>query len=113
MMYAMMVLLSFLAAYGAVQLMCHWMVAFRIRDGATPVCRHTVLGVRDGEQWIEGMVRTMTWGDCPEEIIVLDFGSEDHTSEILAHLSLKYPCIHVMHPEEYVAFLRCLRERQC
>ncbi len=111
MMYAVMILVSFFAAYGMVQLIFHWVFSYRTQNGKNPVCCHMVLGLYNAEDSAEALLRTLTWEERMDEIIILDFGSEDDTSGILSRLSLKYPGLHVMHPEEYVSYLRCLEER--
>jgi len=111
MMYLMMLLFSFFAAYGIVQLISKWVFAYRTEQGEMPICYHTVLGVKNAEDSVEGIFRTMTWENQKGEIIILDFGSEDETTEILYRLSLKYPCLHAMRPEEYISYLRALQER--
>ncbi len=108
MLYFMMILFSFFAAYGIVQMIYQSIFSYRTKHGETAACLHTVVGLKDAEEGAEGLLRTLIWQEQFGELIVLDFGSEDDTGEILKNMELKYPSIHVMHPEEYISYLRAV-----
>ena len=111
MMGVLIVIVSFFAAYGLVQMIAKGVLSVRARKGKPPVCLHRVLGVQNAEENVEGLLRSLTWEDSPEEIIVLDYGSTDETAEILHRMRLMYPCFRIMQPEEYAVYIQSLAIR--
>lgn len=105
-----MVVLSFLAAYGVVQMILKAVSASRANRGTPPICRHRVVGVKDAEDSVEGLLRSLLWENGEEEFVVIDFGSADETPEILLRLSEQYPNLHIAEPREYIAYLEQLKE---
>lgn len=104
----LVVVVSFFAAYGLVQMIAYGIFHRRIAKEKAPVCLHRVLGVQNAEDSVEGILRCMILSDTPEEIIVLDFDSTDETAEILRRLRSIYPFLRIMNPEEYIAYIRSL-----
>lgn len=105
----LVVVVSFFAAYGLVQMIARGVFHLRTAKGKKPVCLHRVLGVKDAEDSVEGILRCMLLEDRPEEIIVLDFDSNDETVEILRRLRSIYPFLRIMYPEEYAEYIRSLK----
>ena len=75
---------------------------------------YSVLTVKDKEDCIEGILRTLAhrintadygFSSMPKELIVLDLGSHDRTFEIAKALSVEYPFIHPMRKAEYIEFI--------
>ena len=108
----LIVVFSFFAAYGMVQMFTGALFRFRIRKGQKPVCCHRVLGLHNAAEFAEGLVRSMLWENDKEELIVLDFDSEDDTNEILRRLSLQDARLRVMHPYEYAGYITGLCKAQ-
>lgn len=103
------VILSFFAAYGLVQMIAGGVFHLRTAKNKKPVCLHRVFGVKDAQDSVEGILRCMLLEDRPEEIIVLDFDSKDETVEILSRLRSIYPFLRVMYPEEYAEYILSLK----
>lgn len=57
-----------------------------------------VIIVKNAEDFIEGIIRKFYQQGCfkPEELWIIDRGSEDQTPEILKKLALKYTDLHVV-----------------
>ena len=108
---AIAVILSFFAIYGILQLIAKGLFSVRARCGCRPAYVHRVIGVRDCEDSIEGMVRSLAWEDVREELVVIDLGSTDDTEEILRYLEAEYDFLHVMTPAEYQRYTADLLER--
>lgn len=104
----LMIILSFFAAYGIMQMIATTVFYLRTAKDKKPVCLHQVLGVKNAEDSVEGILRCMLLNDHPEEVIVVDFYSEDETAEILRRLHATYPFLRVMYPEEYAEYIRNL-----
>ena len=70
---------------------------------------HTVITVKDRENDVEGIIRSLAWkqlnlascGTIPE-LYAVDLGSCDGTYEILERLALEYDFLRVLHKNEYV-----------
>ena len=95
-----LVLFSFFSAYGIVQLVIQMMLSARKRKCKEILC-HRVLILRDCQEKIEGLIRSMAWEDIRDEMIVVDLGSADETREILRRLERELDFLRVMTPEEY------------
>lgn len=81
----------------------------------TPV--KIVLSTKDSEDTIEcflrNFIRKLNVNQNapflpPEELFVVDLGSQDKTLEIVQKLSLEYPYIHPMTKEDYINFLNTM-----
>ena len=62
-------------------------------------CRHSpnpciVIGVKNHGESIEGIVRLLMKQHPKSEIMIIDYGSEDDTPEIIDKLCKDYDCIH-------------------
>ena len=73
---------------------------------------HSVLTIRNMEDSIEGIVRSVAWkiqnqkdNLYPQELIVLDLGSTDNTLLILNSLAKEYPFIHPMTKTNYLSYI--------
>ncbi len=95
------VILSFFAAYGIVQLVTKGMLSFRLRECEEDVLTYRVLALQDCADTVEGLIRSIAWEDIREDLIVLDLGSTDETGEILRRLEQEFSFLYVMTPEEY------------
>ena len=104
------VIFSFFAAYGIVQMIVKGVYLSRTEKGKPPDCMHRVVGLKDAEDSVEGLLRSLTWVDATEDIIIIDYGSTDETGEILRRLCMQYPCLRVVKPEEYIAYMESLKE---
>ncbi len=102
---AFLVILSFFAVYGMLQLLAKGLFSSRAKCGLWPACVHRVIGVKDCEDSVEGMVRSLALEDVREELIVIDLGSKDETMEILQKLENEYDFLHVMTPAEYQNYI--------
>ena len=102
---AISIIISFFAVYGVLQLIAKGVFLSRARCGCQPAYVHRLIGVRDCEDSVEGMVRSLAWEDIREELIVIDLGSTDETGEILRRLEGEYDFLHVMTPAEYRAYI--------
>lgn len=102
---ALILIVSFLAIYGLLQLIAKGVFLSRAKCGCEPAYVHRVIGVRDCEDSVEGMVRSLAWEDIREELIVIDLGSVDDTGEILKRLEVEYDFLHVMTPGEYRQYI--------
>lgn len=102
---AILVILSFFAVYGMLQLLAKGLFSSRARCGLWPACVHRVIGVKDCEDSVEGMVRSLALEDVREELIVIDLGSKDETMVILQKLEDEYDFLHVMTPAEYQNYI--------
>ena len=72
---------------------------------------YAVISVKNGEDCIEGVIRSMVWQlqsqaadlkNCINELIVVDLGSTDETSYIAKKLSQEYPFVHYMNKTQYL-----------
>ena len=54
-----------------------------------------VIGVKNHEDSIEGIVRTIMKSHPLSEILIIDYGSSDHTAEIIQKLAKDYSKIHI------------------
>ncbi len=95
-----MILLSFFAAYGIVQLIVR-MVFFSRRRRCEDALSYRVLVLQNSQETAEGLIRSMAWDDVGDDLIVVDVGSVDETPEILRRMELEFDFLHVMTPEEY------------
>lgn len=75
---------------------------------------HSVLAVKNMEESIEGIIRSVVWkiqnhkekdNSYPQELIILDLGSTDNTLLILNSLAKEYPFIHPMTKTGYVSYI--------
>ncbi len=75
---------------------------------------HSVLTIRNMEESIEGIVRSVAWkiqnqkekdNLYPQEMIILDLGSTDNTLLILNSLAKEYPFIHPMTKTNYISYI--------
>lgn len=73
---------------------------------------HCVLTIRNMEESIEGIVRSVAWkiqnqkdNLYPQELIILDLGSTDKTLLILNSLAKEYPFIHPMTKTNYISYI--------
>ncbi|MBE5039606.1 hypothetical protein [Ructibacterium gallinarum] len=98
---AFSVVISFFAVYGILQLIAKGVFLSKAKCGRQPAYVHRVIGVRDCEDTIEGVIRSLAWEDIREDLIVMDLGSRDDTPEILRRLEQEYDFLKVMTPEEY------------
>ncbi|MBQ4145236.1 MAG: hypothetical protein IJD36_01290 [Clostridia bacterium] len=96
---------SLFAVYGIVQLIAKMLFSIRKRDEDCPVCVHRIIGVRNCQDSIEGLIRSLVFEDIREEVIVTDFGSTDETGEILARLEKEYDFLHIMKVQEYLNYM--------
>ncbi len=94
------ILLSFFAAYGIVQLMVRMMLFARKRN-CEEAFSYRVLVLKNCQETVEGLIRSMAWEDIRDDLIVVDLGSEDETPEILERLERELDFLYVMTPEEY------------
>ena len=107
------VLICLLAAYGLWQIFMH-LAAGIAPPGDTRIDDiYTVMVVRNREETIEGMIRSAAWralsqrgGKYINDIVVLDLGSEDDTSDILQQLEREYDFLHVMNRDDYIDAVR-------
>ncbi len=99
------IILSFFAVYGILQLIAKGLFSARASEDGGSVFVHRIIGVRNCEESIEGMIRSLVWEDIREELIVVDLGSDDATREILSRLEAEYEFLHVMPPGEYESYL--------
>ena len=95
----------FFAVYGVLQIIAKSVFGFN-REKSDALFVHRVIGVSDCQETIEGMIRSVVWEDMREELIVVDTGSTDETSEILKRLEKCYDFLKIMTMEEYVEYLR-------
>ncbi len=95
-----MILLSFFAAFGAVQMMVAWICSGRRRK-CKDIHSHRVLVMKDCQERIEGLIRVMEWENIYEPLIVVDLGSVDETPQILEKLERELDFLQVMSPDEY------------
>lgn len=99
-----MIVLSFFAVYGMLQMIAKTCFkARREKSGAFFI--HRVVGVLNSQETVEGMIRSLAWEDIREEVIAVDMGSEDDTLKILERLEKEYDFLHVMSIEEYREYL--------
>ncbi len=105
-----MLILTFFAIYGVVQLLAKGLFAIRRNHDPGSVFSHRLLAVRDCEESAEGMIRTLFFEDIREPLIVLDLGSHDRTGEILEKLREDYDFLLMMKPEEYQTYLKDMAE---
>jgi cellulose synthase/poly-beta-1,6-N-acetylglucosamine synthase-like glycosyltransferase len=98
-------IISLLAVYGIVQLMAKVLFSIRRREEGCPVCVHRIIGVKNCQDSIETLIRSLVFEDIREEIIVADFGSTDETTEILKHLEREYDFLHIMTLQEYLNYM--------
>jgi len=81
---------------------------------------HSVLTVRNCEDSIEGIIRSLVWqinttknmSLFPKKLIVIDINSEDKTLLILKKLSKEYPFIYPMSTGEYTEYIKHLHPKQ-
>ncbi len=99
------VVLSFFAAYGIVQLVVKGMLSLRLRESREDVLTYRVLALKDCEDTVEGLIRSIAWEDIRENLIVLDLGSTDETREILQRLEREFDFLCVMTTAEYQVYL--------
>ncbi len=75
---------------------------------------HFVLTVRNMEESIECIVRSVVWKTqnykekdnlYPQELIILDLDSTDNTLLILNSLAKEYPFIHPMTKTNYISYI--------
>ncbi len=75
---------------------------------------HSVLAVKNMEESIEGIVRSVVWkiqnfkekdNLYPQELIILDLDSTDNTLLILNSLAREYPFIHPMTKTNYISYI--------
>ncbi len=104
----MAIVLSFFAVYGILQLIAKGLFSSRSRCGECPIYVHRVIGVKNCEDAIEGMLRTLVWEDIREDLIVIDLGSTDETGEIIRRMEIEYDFLHIMTLEEYQEYMRGL-----
>ena len=78
---------------------------------------YAVISVKNGEDCIEGVIRSMAWqlqaqsADCTKcinELIVVDLGSTDETPYIAKKLSQEYPFVHYMNKTQYLETISTL-----
>ncbi len=78
---------------------------------------YAVISVKNGEDCIEGVIRSMAWQlqtqaadfkNCINELIVVDLGSTDETSYIVKKLSQEYPFVHYMNKTQYLETISSL-----
>ena len=99
------IIFSFFAIYGALQLIAKSVFSFRAAKipDSVKLCR--VLFVKDCADSVEGIVRSVTWEDTREEIFVVDLGSQDETLLVLKNLEREYTWLHGMTKDEYIAYI--------
>lgn len=95
----------FFAVYGVLQIIAKSVFGFN-REKSDAIFVHRVIGVKDCQETIEGMIRSVVWEDMREELIVVDMGSKDETLEILKRLEQHYDFLKVMTTEEYAEHLQ-------
>ena len=95
----------FFAVYGVLQIISKSVFGFN-QEKTEAIFVHRVIGVSDCQETIEGMIRSVAWEDMREEVIVIDMGSKDETSEILKRLKEYYDFLNVMTMEEYIKYLQ-------
>ncbi len=105
-----MMILTFFAVYGMLQLLAKGLFAIRTKNDEGLVFSHRLLAVKDCEESIEDIIRTFIWEDIREPLIVLDLESEDRTGEILEKLRNDYDFLLIMKPEEYQTYLKDMAE---
>ncbi len=104
------IIVSFFAVYGMVQIIVKGVYYSRSRKSTAPICMHRMLGLKNAEDSAEGLIRSLAWTDVTEDMIVIDFGSTDETGEILRRLCMQYPALQVVKPDEYIAYIESLKQ---
>lgn len=94
------ILLSFFAAFGIVQMVAGIICSARRRN-CDDVLSFRVLVVQDCQDSVEGLIRAIGWEDVRDDLIVVDLGSTDDTPKILEKLERELDFLWVMNPEEY------------
>ncbi|MBO5364428.1 MAG: hypothetical protein J6A56_03070 [Clostridia bacterium] len=95
------VILSFFAAYGIVQLVVKGMLSIRLRECEEDILSYRMIALQNCEDRVEGLIRSIAWEDIRDDLIVVDLGSTDETPEILERLGREFTFLSVMNPEEY------------
>ncbi len=95
------VVLSFFAAYGIVQLLVKGMLSMKLRENAEDVLTYRVITLKNCEDTAEGLIRSLAWEDIREDVIVIDLDSTDETPEILRRLELEFDFLQVMTSADY------------
>lgn len=107
---AFTVIMLFFGIYGFVHMIMHGIGAFRTEKGAECMVSHRAVLIHNGAEHAEGVLRSLAWQEIPEEIIAVDLGSSDETSEILEYLDKEYSFLTVMSEAEYLEFLHEQKE---
>lgn len=94
------ILISFFAAFGIVQMVAGGICSVR-RRRCDDVLSYRVLVLQDCQDSVEGLVRAIGWEDGRDDLIVVDLGSTDDTPRILEKLERELDFLWVMTPEEY------------
>ncbi len=94
------ILLSFFAAFGIVQMVAGVICSARRRK-CDDVLSYRVLVLKDCQDSVEGLIRAIGWEDVRDDLIVVDLGSTDETPKILEKLERELDFLWVMTPEEY------------
>ena len=102
----MVVVLSFFSIYGMLHLILHGILAFRTEQSSGNISNHRIIMVQNGAEYIEGLIRSLSWQEIHEEIIVIDLASTDETPEILRRLASEYEFLLVMTEQEYEEYLK-------
>ncbi len=99
------VILMFFGIYGILEFFAKTLFSHKTKGAEDAVFSHRVLAVKNCEETIEGMIRTLLWEDIREPLIVLDLGSSDSTGAILDKLALEIDFMQVMGKAEYEDYL--------
>ncbi len=108
--------LSFFALYGFIHIIgsvFHRFPATAARQLSTP---YTVLAVKDCADCIESAIRSIVWHmqsntdslPCGYDLVVINLGSDDETSEILDRLANEFESVHPMSKENYISLVSSL-----
>jgi len=100
---------TFFAFYGVLHITTDIVSAIARRRADELVKSYTVITVKDRENDIEGIIRSLAWkqlrlasaGYVPE-IYAVDLGSCDGTFEILQKLSFEYDYLTALRNDEYI-----------
>lgn len=94
------ILLSFFAAYGIVEMIAG-IICWSRKRRCKGAHSYRVMVLKDCQDSVEGLIRSMGWEDIGDDLIVVDMDSQDETPWILKKMEQELDFLYVMTPEEY------------
>lgn len=101
------ILLSFFAAFGIVQMVAVGICSARKRR-CDDALSYRVLVLKDCQDSVEGLVRAIGWENANDDLIVVDLGSADETPKILEKLERELGFLWVMNQAEFEEYNRAI-----